>query len=565
MKKGIKALVITGSVIAGIVFIYAILLAIYVSNFRREYRISENSIDAIVNELQHVKIIAIGESHDQIIEEMFIANNIQALYDAGVRYIFQEGGHVPTPSDDTYYFVMYYPWANTGWRYENVALNQAVNDFNNTLQSDDIIRVINPERLPNNKDELDFRQYWNLRDSTAAETIIGIMDASADSTKAIVIYGGDHTILYSVNYYIPESYPERFEWFPLGHLLKEHYGNNFSSYSFEYGKDIVINTKHLADVPKLVALKNIQAAKIPFMNAAFGLLTSWKYIGFYDGYIIEPEATTGSMYQYNPTNENLSLIFKLVEDYALEYGDTTQGFNYSPYEAESRIIQGVDYLKSYFEHIMNYASPSTTYNIVEPQGQFMLGLYCLKLYFGDKFDFTFWKTEPSKSLLYALAELKDYAFSENTPSNYLQINYSPDTMRLFHQYLYSSGIARFNDFSIPGSSIGEDYLLQARRIIPEDLWPLYWLGFLAVEKRQWEKGLEFFQELFGYELAFFMESLPLAYQKAALCAAELGQSLLAEEYYRISAALYNEYNITVDENNDSEIGYPRGLQAVKSY
>jgi hypothetical protein len=52
-----------------------------------------------------------------------------------------------------------------------------------------------------------------------------------------------------------------------------------------------------------------------------------------------------------------------------------------------------------------------------------------------------------------------------------------------------------------------------------------------------------------------MESLPLAYQKAALCAEKTGNRQLAEEYRRIAGALYNEYNITVDKNEYSFVGY----------
>jgi hypothetical protein len=98
-------------------------------------------------------------------------------------------------------------------------------------------------------------------------------------------------------------------------------------------------------------------------------------------------------------------------------------------------------------------------------------------------------------------------------------------------------------------------LLQARGLFPEDLWPLYWLGFAATEKKQWEKGLGFFQELFADDLSYSMESLPLAYQKAALCAEKLGNSQLADEYRRIAGALFNEYNITVDKNKYSNVGY----------
>jgi hypothetical protein len=57
----------------------------YVNSFRREYNNSVNAIDTILNELQQCKIIAIGEGHTRVNEQLFLANNIDALYNAGVR------------------------------------------------------------------------------------------------------------------------------------------------------------------------------------------------------------------------------------------------------------------------------------------------------------------------------------------------------------------------------------------------------------------------------------------------------------------------------------------------
>jgi hypothetical protein len=128
-------------------------------------------------------------------------------------------------------------------------------------------------------------------------------------------------------------------------------------------------------------------------------------------------------------------------------------------------------------------------------------------------------------------------------------------MLLYHEYMHLSCVFLFNKHEMPAWFMQEAPLLQARGIFPEDLWPLYWLGFVATEKKQWEKGLGFFQELFADDLSYSMESLPLAYQKAALCAEKLGNSQLADEYRRIAGALYNEYNITVDKIEYSYVGY----------
>ena len=564
MKKSVKALLITGAVILGIVVVFVILTALYFNDFRKEYRTSGNAIDRIVKEFQDRKIIAFGENHTRVNEQLFLANNLEALYNAGVRYIFIEGGDPESniPSGETYFFIMWYPWSISGWRYETTALYQAIVDFNNTLQSDDKIKIISPEKIP--PDNMTSRaQQWNFRDSSAAETIIEIMDAASDDTKAIIWYGAGHTNFYIFKNYYDSAFYEKFDWIPFGYLLKKHYGSDYSSYYFvtEHDKDRLINSKYLQDEAKLVALDNISFTKIPFLKDVLIRPTylAGGYDGYHDGYIVEPSTVQGTFYQYNPTNANLSFLFKFVEDYVLECSPDN---NYKPFESDNNIVLGVNSYKEYLGENFDYTSPNMNYMSYELHGQFMISLYYLKLYFGDKFDYAFWKTESSKGLLTALAELKNYAFANNVPSDYIKINYSRDTLRLYHRYMYSSDLILYNIQKMPGKDILEDYLLQARELFPEDLWSLYWLGFAATEKEQWEKGLKYFQELFEEDLAFCMESLPLAYQKAALCAEKSGNSRLAEEYNRTAGALYNDFNITVDKNTMSTVGYQNGSWLV---
>jgi len=563
-----KTILVAAVIVMVIIDIFLIAAVSAVNSFRKEYRNSENAINAILNELQYSKIIAIGETHTVVNEELFLANNIQALYNAGVRYIFIEAGGVSEykiPSGVAYFILMFYPWMAAGWRYEAIALDQAVIDVNNALPSDDKIKILAVERVPDSI--TDFAQRWNMRDSNAAEAIIEIMDAASDETKAIILYGAAHTVIYPYKQFSLSGFSgSKFEWLPLGYLLKKHYGSDFSSYEFvsDHDKDFVIRPRYLLDEPKLVALKNMPFANMPLLKDGLARF-AWRagYDGFdgrYDGYIVDPESIYGTFYQYNPTNENLSFIFKIVENYALESGVNISGINYIPFEPENNIILGLNYLKTNLGENFDYASPDTTYFNTEPQGHFMLGLYYLKMYFGDKFDYAFWKTKTSKSLLSALAELRDYAFTNNVPADYIRTNYSRETMLLYHKYMFLSKIIAYNEQQITGNKILENYLIQAREIFPEDLWPLYWLGFVAAEKGEWEKGLAYFQELFADDLAFNMESLPLAYQKAALCAEKSGISQLADEYRRIASDLYNEYNIIVDKNRNSYVGYFNGLR-----
>jgi hypothetical protein len=114
-----KIILITAIIVMAIVNVLLIVAVLCVNDVRKAYRVSENAIDAIVNDLQHGKIVAIGEAHEQINEQLFIANNIQALYKAGVRYIFAEGGaslEESLPSSESYNFLMFYPWIGAAGR-----------------------------------------------------------------------------------------------------------------------------------------------------------------------------------------------------------------------------------------------------------------------------------------------------------------------------------------------------------------------------------------------------------------------------------------------------------------
>jgi hypothetical protein len=51
-----------------------------------------NPIDFILSELSHKKIIFISENHMWTNEEEFLADSIESFYEAGVRYLFLEGG-----------------------------------------------------------------------------------------------------------------------------------------------------------------------------------------------------------------------------------------------------------------------------------------------------------------------------------------------------------------------------------------------------------------------------------------------------------------------------------------
>jgi hypothetical protein len=448
--------------------------------------ISKNSIDLIIDEMENKKIIMFGEDHATVNEQLFIASNIKAFYDAGVRYIFLEGGSAlerSLPESVDYEFFMFYPWINAGWRYEYILFYKSIVEINNSLPISEQIKVVFPE--PPSTNDMNV-QILNYRDSFSAQNIIDIMDKTDYKAKAVMIFGSGHAGNNIINDYIdPKS--NKYDWIPLGYRLKQHYGSNFSSYVFYYLPDI-----DFANESKFILSRDID--------------TNIKLFNNYDGIIIEPKVY-GTFYQYNPTYENIKYIFDLVENYAL-----------------------------YNHNII----PDTTFIPFDQQGQFLMGIYYLKLYFGDNFDYSFWRIKQSRELLFALEELKQYAFVNN---NFIRDMPSHDIILLYHNYMANSNI---DDFLYKhGTKINEEYLLKAKELFPDDLWAVYWLGFSAVEKRQYAKALEYFQILFENELSSCMEILPLAYQKAAFCAKKEKMRKTEEEYTLIANTLYNEYDINV--------------------
>jgi hypothetical protein len=172
-----------------------------------------------------------------------------------------------------------------------------------------------------------------------------------------------------------------------------------------------------------------------------------------------------------------------------------------------------------------------------------MGLYYLKLYFGDKFDYNFWRTESAKDLLSALQALEQYAF-DNNHDNLIREMPSYDIILLYHNYMANSNIDNF--LNKRGAKINDEYLLKSYELFPDDLWAIYWLGFSMLEGRQYAKALEYFQILFENNLSSCMEILPLAYRKAAFCAGKEKMLEIKEKYIVIANALCNEYGINVD-------------------
>jgi len=185
-----------------------------------------NAIDLLVDRLESQKIVIIGEDHNHVNDELFLAENMKKLYDAGVRYFFFEGGaslENAVPGSPDYNFYMFYPWMTSAWRYEEILFYEALLRLNNNLPYADQIKFIFPQTIDS--------QNLNDRDSSNFENITRIMDNVEENTKAIALFGGGHASTRVRRNFIG-SQGERFDWIPLGYRLKQYYGSDFSSYNF---------------------------------------------------------------------------------------------------------------------------------------------------------------------------------------------------------------------------------------------------------------------------------------------------------------------------------------------
>ncbi|GMO24842.1 MAG: hypothetical protein Ta2B_04300 [Termitinemataceae bacterium] len=90
-----------------------------------------------------------------------------------------------------------------------------------------------------------------------------------------------------------------------------------------------------------------------------------------------------------------------------------------------------------------------------------------------------------------------------------------------------------------------DFCNKALNIFPQDLWALYWIAFISTETGDYKTALPYWEKLINNPLSRSMEILPLAYRKAALCAAEIGNFEDADNYQNIMMSLRNEHDIDV--------------------
>jgi hypothetical protein len=298
---------------------------------------SINSIDGVVQELKSKKVIFMNEDHTGLNEEIFLAANIPALYNAGLRYLFFEGGPLLSDGNDEYtWFPIFYPWREAGRRYESRTLYDTISGFNTGLSDDDKIKIVYPESSIVNF-ATDKQTDLNFRDAMAAENIINIMDAEEDDIKGIICYGEAHGSIQ-----IKRS--NGTVRVPLGYILKEYYGEYFSGYLLISGTDFtrtrVTKWDDIVSDSRFISSNDINKNIVSYVNRTSTV--------FVDGYIFEKNMVYGSFYQYHPDPSIIKYLYNrvLIEKPVNGAGDN---LNY-----ESQFIKALYYLKLYFGDLFEY-------------------------------------------------------------------------------------------------------------------------------------------------------------------------------------------------------------------
>jgi hypothetical protein len=469
---------------------------------------SKNTIDAIIEKLNDNKLISISETHAGINEELFIIDNISLLHDAGVRYLFFEGGPSLDSFNDEYiWFPIFYPWIEAGWKYENIRLIDTISCFNYGLSDEDKIKIVYPELNSSRDVEATIESNMNYRDFIAAKNIIDIMDTTKDNIKGIVCYGEAHGSLKIKKNWKSNDENVQYDWVPLGYRLKEHYNEYFSSYILISGNDYIRNkvTKwdDIVSASRFISSNEVNKNFISYIIGTTSI---------FNGYIFEPNEIYGTYYQYHPDKYILKYLFNVV-------------YNYSINEPTVEIlVNGLDY-----------------------KSQFIKSLYYLKLYFGDIFEYEYWGTKHSTDLQFALASLKEYIYNDDLLLKYVNFDY--DKLNMHSYYMAISNLdynIKHNNFESIIYSLSKAY-----DIFPSDIWSLYWLGYAESELKHYSEALFYFQLLFDSGLSSFIETLPLVYRKAAFCANKINDYELEKKYLNISESLYNEFSIAI-ENYDMD-------------
>jgi tetratricopeptide (TPR) repeat protein len=508
-----------------------------------------DAADYIVNALEQNKLVFIGEDHSIVNEEIFMAENLQAFYDVGLRYIFRESfeeeegavgaenlqafhdigvsyflvkredGQPPSPGSPNYRIMTFPPWRNdVGGGIETGLFNQAIRNINNVVPKQEQIRQIPSEAGYTGND-------LNKRDKIAFKNISEFMGKIPANKKAMVFYGYGHGQKKPTEMKINGGEP--FLWTPLGARLKERYGDGFISIYLTSNKD------DIRDISLDIAqLKDSESKpKIVLPNTKSNVINNsyiQRCLSRYDAVIVDRETMFSTGPNYAPTYENLFAMYN-----------------------------GLYYLEN---NINNWKNDVAIYRF-QDQGQYLQYIYYLKLWLGDRFDYRLWDTK--KSLHAALNELNGTVFMKNDTIKDISVAFNMQQMNNYCKAMLMSGVGGFiyDDFDPAVVQSREDilklvfpriadYMKEAIALFPQDLWSYYWLAYAETELENYDEAIKQWEYIIEQPLAYCMETLPRVYRQLSKCYAAKGDYAKSDMYKKMGESLKNEHNLVIENLND---------------
>lgn len=488
---------------------------------------AKDAVDYILQDqdMEDKRIIFIGENHVTVNSVLFLSENLQKYYDNGVRYMFFEARVPMSFSDDDVQFVCFFPWVTAGWKYEWRLLGQAIQDINNSVPEEDKLHILYPEEgnegtITNENILHSIEERMNQRDMFAFNNISDVIDNIKPNEKALIFYGDEHGAKKPIRstYIDPSALLGRksYMWNTFSSLLTEKYGEEFASFGYTSLNDYINNETQDSnikfsglDVHKILFEDDSETYSIPHNLK--------KYLEFYDAVITDREAVYGIYYEYIPSYENLKFIFSSLKK---------------------------------FEENINEVKQEENYYHVQDQGQYLMYIYYLKLYFGDAFDYQFWNT--IKPLAIVLSELENTLFKDDdTMKEKLLVSKDMNTLREYHKFMWGSGISDFIERSktLQMSWVIEN-MEKATELFPEDLWAWYWLAYAKTEDKKYEEAAKLWEYITSQPLAYCMETLPNMYEQLAYCYEKLGETHKSNEAFAFASSLTNEHTLNVSEYVD---------------
>jgi hypothetical protein len=493
----------------------------------------------ILDALAQNKLVFIGENYSQVNEELFMAENMQAFYDAGLRYIFLEGifteyspvsSQSPLPVSDNRIW-LFPPWQiNVGGRYEGAVFNQAILKINDAVPEAERIRLIPAEAgyNPTPEEGTDL----NKRDQQAFKNISAFMEKLPPHKKAMIFYGGGHGQTTPTEW---QADGETFLWMPMGVYLKEQYGDDFISIPVLSAKDerynLYLDIPELRDSeskPKVVLSDSSDIANNSFIHTM---------LSYYDAIILDRELRFGIGNNYIPTYENLFAMYNNL---------------------------------LYLENDIDAWKNDVALFRIQNQGQYLQLIYYLKLWLGDSFDYRLWDTvkpapvvirlrDTKNSLREALNALNTSAIQEIALTLNAQDAQNMQRMRDYStvmqlsaltDFLYDGFMYSFEETADDVYTWIADHMKEAIAIFPQDLWPYYWLAYTETELGDYDAAIAHWEYIIAQPLSYCLETLPRVYQKLSVCYAAIGDQATSDEYKQIGESLLNEHDLIVTDLSD---------------